>query len=604
MKKICIYLLMIAMVVTMAGCSQSAAVEEPAAPAAEETAPAAENAIENGTYQGVGEGKGGDISVEVTIEDDVITAINVLEQNETEGLDQAIVTLTEEILRTNSLDVDTVAGASVTSNGFVEAVTAALATANATPEMLKAIEVTEVEVTRESVEETHDVVVIGAGGAGLTAAIEAKAAGADVIVLEKMPAAGGNTLISGAEYAASNNWLQKEMGIEDSVEQHMEDTLKGGDHVNNPDLVRVVAENALAGAEWLRDFVGVVWEDELMQFGGHSAKRSLIPEGASGREIIKKQLAKAEEMGIPVLLNTKATVLITDEAGKVVGVEAEGKDADYVFNTNKAVIIASGGFGSNVEMRVKYNPDIDGSILSTNSPGSTGDGIVMAEAVGADLTGMEYIQTYPICDPLSGTLLYVDDARLYAHTVIVNLEGKRFVEELGRRDEMSMAIKAQTGSVCYELMDQNGFDKSHLQENHAAEIEYLYNNDLFVKADTLEEAAAFFGIDAAELKITVDNYNSYVADGVDPEFNKRSMPSTIEQAPFYILKAVPAVHHTMGGIMINENAQVVNTDGQVIEGLFAAGEVTGGIHGKNRLGSNAIADITVFGRIAGQNAAK
>jgi len=604
MKKICIYLLMIAMVVTMAGCSQSAAVEEPEAPAAEETAPAVENAIENGTYQGIGEGKGGDISIEVTIEDDVITAINVLEQNETEGLDQAIDTLTAEILRTNSLDVDTVAGASVTSNGFIEAVTAALATANATPEMLKAIEVTEVEVTREAIEETHDVVVIGAGGAGLTAAIEAKAAGADVIVLEKMPAAGGNTLISGAEYAASNNWLQKEMGIEDSVEQHMEDTLKGGDHVNNPDLVRVVAENALAGAEWLRDFVGVIWEDELMQFGGHSAKRSLIPEGASGREIIKKQLAKAEEMGIPVLLNTKATVLITDEAGKVVGVEAEGKTADYTFNTNKAVIIASGGFGSNVEMRVKYNPDIDGSILSTNSPGSTGDGIVMAEAVGADLTGMEYIQTYPICDPLSGTLLYVDDARLYAHTVIVNLEGKRFVEELGRRDEMSMAIKAQTGSVCYELMDQNGFDKSHLQENHAAEIEYLYNNDLFVKADTLEEAAAFFGIDAAELKTTVDNYNSYVADGVDPEFNKRSMPSTIEQAPFYILKAVPAVHHTMGGIMINESAQVVNTDGQVIEGLFAAGEVTGGIHGKNRLGSNAIADITVFGRIAGQNAAK
>lgn len=604
MKKILIYLLMIAMVVTMAGCSQSAAVEEPAAPAAEETAPAVQNAIENGTYQGVGEGKGGDISIEVTIEDDVITAINVLEQNETEGLDQAIDTLTAEILRTNSLDVDTVAGASVTSNGFIEAVTAALATANATPEMLKAIEVSEVEVAREAIEETHDVVVIGAGGAGLTAAIEAKAAGADVIVLEKMPAAGGNTLISGAEYAASNNWLQKEMGIEDSVEQHMEDTLKGGDHVNNPDLVRVVAENALAGAEWLRDFVGVVWEDELMQFGGHSAKRSLIPEGASGREIIKKQLAKAEEMGIPVLLNTKATALITDEAGKVVGVQAEGKNADYTFNTNKAVIIASGGFGSNVEMRVKYNPDIDGSILSTNSPGSTGDGIVMAEAVGADLTGMEYIQTYPICDPLSGTLLYVDDARLYAHTIIVNLEGKRFVEELGRRDEMSMAIKAQTGSVCYELMDQNGFDKSHLQENHAAEIEYLYNNDLFVKADTLEEAAAFFGIDAAELQTTVDNYNSYVADGVDPEFNKRSMPSTIEQAPYYILKAVPAVHHTMGGIMINESAQVVNTDGQVIEGLFAAGEVTGGIHGKNRLGSNAIADITVFGRIAGQNAAK
>ena len=595
MKKIMIYLLMIAMIVTATGCSQGATVEEPEA---------AKTAIENGTYTGVGEGKGGDISVEVTIEEDVITAINVLSQNETEGLDQAIGTLTEEILRINSLEVDVVAGASVTSNGFVEAVTAALGAANATPDMLKKIEVAEVTTERETVTEKCDVVVIGAGGAGLTAAIEAKAAGANVIVLEKMPAAGGNTLISGAEYAASNNWMQKEMGIEDSVEQHIADTLKGGDYVNDPALVRVVAENALAGAEWLRDFVGVVWEDELMQFGGHSAKRSLVPEGASGRAIITKQLVKAEEMGIPVLLNTKATALITDETGKVVGVEAEGKENDYIFETNKAVIIASGGFGSNVEMRVKYNPDIDGSILSTNSPGSTGDGIVMAEAVGADLTGMEFIQTYPICDPLSGTLLYVDDARLYGHTVIVNLEGKRFVEELGRRDVMSMGIKAQTGSVCYELMDQNGFEKSYLQENHAAEIEYLYNNDLFVKADTLEEAAAFYGIDAAELKTTVDNYNSYVADGVDPEFNKRSLPSTIEKAPYYILKAVPAVHHTMGGIMINESAQVVDLEGSVIEGLFAAGEVTGGIHGKNRLGSNAIADITVFGRIAGQNAAK
>lgn len=228
----------------------------------------------------------------------------------------------------------------------------------------------------------------------------------------------------------------------------------------------------------------------------------------------------------------------------------------------------------------------------------------MAEEVGADLVGMEHIQTYPICDPLSGTLLYFDDARLYGHTVIVNKEGKRFVEELGRRDEMSMAIKHQTGSVCYELLDQKGFDASNLQENHGPEIEYLFENDLLVKADTLEEAAAFFDIDAEELKTTVENYNSYVKDGKDPEFNKRSLPSTIDTAPYYILKAVPAVHHTMGGIKINTNAQVIDQDGNAIEGLFAAGEVTGGVHGKNRLGSNAIADITVFGRIAGQNAAK
>lgn len=169
---------------------------------------------------------------------------------------------------------------------------------------------------------------------------------------------------------------------------------------------------------------------------------------------------------------------------------------------------------------------------------------------------------------------------------------------------MSMAIKDQTGHVCYELVDQNGFDLSKLQENHAAELDYLTQAGLMVKADTLEEAANFFGIDAEELKKTVENYNSYVEAGVDPEFNKRSMPAKIETGPYYIVKAAPAVHHTMGGVQINANAQVINQDGGVIEGLYAAGEVTGGIHGTNRLGSDALADITVFGRIAGENASK
>lgn len=562
------------------------------------------NNIKDGTYKGVGKGKGGDIAVEVTIKDDTIIDIKVLEQNETPGYETAMDILTDEIISTNGVEVDMVSGCTLTSTGFLEAVKNALESAGATPEMLKKVE-NEAKVSpKEDVTETHEVVVIGAGGAGLSAAIEAKAAGADVIVLEKMPLAGGNTLISGAEYAAPNNWLQKQEGIEDSTELFVQDMLKGGDYANEEALVRVVAENALEGAEWLRDEVGVTWEDELMFFGGHSVKRSLIPLGASGKEIITKQVAKAESMDIPILYNTKATKLITDESGAVIGVEAESDEANYTFNATKGVIIASGGFGSNLEMRMKYNPEIDENILSTNTVGSTGDGIIMAENIGASLVGMEHIQTYPICDPLTGTLLYFDDARLYGHTVIVNKEGKRFVEELGRRDEMSMAIKAQTGHVCYELVDQNGYDLSKLEENHKPEIEYLYNNDLLVKADTLEEAAAFFEIDAEELKATVERYNSYVAEGKDPEFNKRSLPSTIEKAPFYILKAAPAVHHTMGGIRINTEAQVLDVDGNIIKGLYAAGEVTGGIHGTNRLGSDALADITVFGRIAGKNAAK
>lgn len=594
MKKLLIIMLAVVMVFGLAACTS----EKPA------DSQTSENAIVNGVYEGVGSGKGGEIKVNVTIENDVIVAIEVVEHNETPGYEAAMETLTENIMASNSLHVDLVSGCTYTSNGFIEAVNAALASAGATADMLKAVEGEALAEEKSNIEETHDVVIIGAGGAGLSAAIEAKAAGADVIVLEKMPLAGGNTLISGAEYAAPANWIQEKEGIEDNIELFVADILKGGDYKNNEELVQVLAENALAGAEWLRDEVGVIWEDDLMFFGGHSVKRSLIPLGASGREIISKQLAKADEMGIPILLNTKATSLITDESGKVIGVNAEGEDANYVFYTNKAVVIASGGFGSNIEMRVKYNPDIDENILSTNTPGSTGDGITMAEEIGADLVGMEYIQTYPICDPLTGTLLYFDDARLYGHTVIVNLEGKRFVEELGRRDVMSMAIKAQTGHVCYEVVDHNGFVNSKLAENHGPEIEYLYENDLLVKADTLKEAADFFGIDAVEMQATLDRYNSYVADGKDPEFNKRSLPSTIEQGPFYILKAAPAVHHTMGGIRINSQAQVLDTEGSVIEGLFAAGEVTGGVQGANRLGSNALADITVFGRIAGQNAAK
>lgn len=594
MKRVLALLLVMLMAVSLAGCSGGT----------DTAGNEAASAIKDGVYEGVGYGKGGEIKVEVTIKDDVITDINTVKHGETPGFDTAIETLTERMISQNSPDVDMVSGCTLTSTGFKEAVNAALTAAGATSDMLKKVEATAKDTAKENISETHDIVVIGAGGAGLTAAIEAKNAGADVIVLEKMPMAGGNTLISGAEYAASNNWLQKEEGIEDSVELHVQDTLKGGDFKAKEELVRVMAENALAGAEWLRDEVGVVWEDELMFFGGHSVKRSLIPSGASGKEIITKLVAKAEEMEIPILVNTKATSLITDKDGKVIGVEAAGENSDYTFNANKAVIIASGGFGSNVEMRVKYNPEIDEKILSTNSTGSTGDGIVMAEEIGANLMGMEYIQTYPICDPLTGTLLYYDDARLYGHTVIVNKEGKRFVEELGRRDEMSMAIKAQTGNVCYELLDQNGFEESKLQENHANELEYLYKNDLLVKADTIEEAAEFFGIDAVELQATVDRYNGYVESGKDLEFNKRSLPSKIEVGPFYICKAAPAVHHTMGGIEINENAQVLNPAGNVIEGLFAAGEVTGGIQGTNRLGSNALADITVFGRIAGQNAVK
>lgn len=599
--------LTLVLALSLVGCGQNAKpTDEKAATeekVTEEVAKEEKNKIKDGTYEGEGEGKGGKIVTAITIKDDTITEIEVKEHNETPGFDNAFETIEKDVLAKNTTDVDMVTGCTMTSTGFIASIDTALKSAGADKTMLKAVEATDDEVKgKTSREEEHDVVVVGGGGAGLTAAITAKEAGSDVVLIEKMPLLGGNTLISGAEMAVANNWIQEKEGIEDSIDQHVEDFLNGGDNIADEELVRTIAENALESAEWLRDDAKVEWEDELMQFGGHTVKRSLVPKGASGREIIGKLEAKAKELDIPIMLETKATELIT-EGDKVVGVKAESEDEIITYKA-KNVILTTGGFGSNIEMRVKYNPEIDDKILSTNGPGITGDGITMAEAVGAELVDMEYIQTYPICDPLTGTLLYFDDARLYGHSVIVNKEGKRFVEELGRRDEMSMAIKAQTGSVCYEIIDENGFKDSELAENHQPELDYLYENDLLVKADTVEEAAKFFDIDIDNFKETLKNYNSYVDKGEDPEFNKRSLPSKVEQGPFYIIKAAPAVHHTMGGVKIDTQARVINKDGKPIEGLYAAGEVTGGIHGKNRLGSNAISDIIVFGRIAGEEASK
>lgn len=556
-----------------------------------------------GTYVGEAKGYRGDIKAQVTVSKDRIENIEIVKNGDTPILsDAAAKKVTENILKYQTLRVDGAAGATSSSRAVERAVKNALKNSGADLSKLNKRVKTEkvAKLKQETVNE--DVVVIGAGGAGLVAAIEAKLNGAkNVAVLEKMAFAGGNTLISGGEYAAPNNWIQEKKGIQDSKDIFYNDILKGGDNEGDPKLVRVLADNALDGAKWLRDYVDVTFEDRQLFFGGHSVERSLVPKNATGVEMIKKLLAKADELGIKVYYETPATELIVDK-DRVVGVKAESATTDYTFNAKNGVIIASGGFGSNVQMRMKYNKDIDDSILSTNTVGITGDGIVMAEKVGAKLEDMQFIQTYPTCDPISGALLYFGDVRLAGGSILVNQEGKRFVEELQRRDVISMAIKSQPGSVAYQFCDQAQVDNSGVAEHHKGEVEYLFNNKLLVKANTIKEAADFFGIDAKELEKTVDKYNEYAKNGKDLEFNKRGKLTPFDKnGPFYIMKAVPAVHHTMGGLKIDENARVINQNGEPIKGLYAAGEVTGDIHGTNRLGSDAIADITVFGKIAGKN---
>lgn len=561
--------------------------------------------FKEGTYVGEAKGYRGEVKVEVKTSKNKIKEVKVIKNTDTPIISEsAAKKVPKQIVKYQSLRVDGVSGATGTSRALTSAVRNALKNSGAD---LKELNKKPVIEAKKLVKETQnkDVVVIGAGGAGLVAAIEAKNNGAkNVIVLEKMAFAGGNTLISGGEYAAPNNWVQVKKGLKDSNDAFYNDILKGGDNEGDPKLVRVLADNALSGAEWLKDYINMTFEDRQMFFGGHSVERSLVPQGATGVEMISKLLAKAEELNIPVLYETPATELIVDK-GRVTGVKAVSEDKEYTFLAKDGVILATGGFGSNLEMRVKYNKDVDENILSTNTVGITGDGITMAEKIGAQLEDMPFIQTYPTCDPISGALLYFGDVRLVGGSILVNQEGKRFVEELERRDVISMAIKNQTGNAAYQFCDEAQVKLSGVAEHHADEVNYLFNNKLLVKADTIKEAADFFGIDAAELEKTVAKYNQYAKDGKDLEFNKRGKLTPFEaKGPFYIMKAVPAVHHTMGGVKIDENARVINTKGEVIKGLYGAGEVTGDIHGTNRLGSDAIADITVFGRIAGQNVVK
>ena len=551
---------------------------------------------EDESVKGVAKGHNGDIEATVNFKGDKIDSIDLV-HNETEGLgDQAAVTIVDKIIQGQTVDVDTVSGATVTSTALLEAVTSAIESSS---HDIKNYQKKGETADKEKESKDYDVVVVGGGGAGFAAAISAKEAGANVVLVEKLGQVGGNTLISGGEYAAPANELQEKEGIEDSKELFAEDVEKAG---GKKELIEVLADKATEDAYWLRDDIGVEWLDSLMFFGGHSVKRSLIPKNHTGNELISKYKTKAEELGIDVLTNTDVKEILTKD-GKVSGVRAESEDKDLTINA-KSVVLASGGFGANAEMCYENDNEVDEHVLSTNSPGATGDGIVMAEALGADTVDMDKIQLYPVCDVETGKLLYVGDTRLVGGALLVNKEGKRFVEELDTRRAISMGIKEQTDHVGYLIWDEKSNEKTGTMKSNPEEAESLYERGLLYKADTIEELAEHFEIDKEALLETVNNFNENSKKEQDPEFNLRMLGWTIDEGPYYMLKAGPAVHHTMGGLKINPEAEVQTKDGKSIEGLYAAGEVTGGIHGSNRLGSVAMADITVFGRIAGENAAE
>lgn len=437
-----------------------------------------------------------------------------------------------------------------------------------------------------------DVVVVGGGGAGLSAAISAKENGANVVLVEKMLMLGGNTNYATAGINAANTKLQKKLGIEDSAELFYKDTMKGGKNVNNPELVKKLTGDSANIIDWLTERGADL--SEVVFTGGQSAKRTHRPAGgqAVGPVIVDALADTAEKDGIDVRTETEVTKILKT-GDKVTGVEVKHKGETYNINA-KAVVMATGGFGANAEMVAEYKPSLKG-FGSTNSPAITGDGIKMVKAVGGDLVDMTEIQTHPTV--VHKKTAMITEAVRGEGAILVNREGKRFVSELETRDVVSKAELEQTGKSAFLVFDQEVREK-------LGAINGYVRKGFAIEGATLEELAKKVGIDAKSLVETMNKYNGYVKAGEDKEFGKTALPRKLVKAPFYAIEVSPAVHHTMGGVRINTNAEVLTADGKVIPGLFAAGEITGGVHGANRIGGNAVTDITVYGKTAGENAAK
>ncbi len=442
-------------------------------------------------------------------------------------------------------------------------------------------------------DQNTDIVIIGAGGAGLTAAVTSHDLKKNVIVVEKMAMVGGNTNRAAGGLNAAESKPQAKLGIKDSIQSMYDDTMKGGKNLNNPDLVRVLAENARDSVDFINGLGGDLTDVGMM--AGASQKRSHRPTGGGfvGAEVVKTLKKAADARKIPILLNTKADKIIVKD-GKVVGVEVTKKDGMKEIINAKAVILTAGGFSANQDMLIALNPSLKG-FGTTNHPGATGDGIKLAQDVGADLVDMKQIQTHPTVVPGNGEM--ITEAVRGNGAILVNKQGKRFINELETRDVVSKATLEQTDASAYLLFDQD------VRKSLKA-IETYVKKGLTTEGATLDELAKKLDLDAANLKATIAQYSKDQAAKNDSQFGRKDMPRPLTTGPWYAVKVTPAVHHTMGGVKINTKGEVINTKGQPIPGFYAAGEVTGGVHGANRLGGNAMADITTYGRIAAQNAVK
>ena len=592
----------------------------------------------SGSFTGTAKGMG-DVSVTLTLTDNVITDCTAKGDEETPGIGSVVIEqFPGEVVEGNTINLDSISGATITSNAFVEAAKAALTEAGLNPDdyMAKA----DKTANGETVSYDADVVVIGAGGAGMTAAMTAADAGQKVVILESQAMVGGNsaratggmnaaktvyqdenefdqaagvekTLATAAEKYADNEtitalaktvseqWAAYQAnptGYFDSVELMELDTMVGGKGINDPELVKTLCEGTADAIDWL-DENGITLHN-VSSFGGASVKRIHRPVNEEGKVVsvgaymIPLLQENCEKRGIDIVLNTTVDTILTDANGAAVGVSGTDKDGNTVVVNAKSVILATGGFGANLDMVTQYKPELAG-FMTTNAAGAQGQGIEMATAIGAGTVDMDQIQIHPTVE--ANTAALITEGLRGDGAILVNANGERFIDEVGTRDVVSAAEIAQPGSYSWLIVDQAMADASSVIQGY---IKKGYTKT----GATYEELAKELDVDPAAFANTMETWNGYVEAKNDPDFGRTSFANKLDTAPYYAIKVTAGVHHTMGGLTINTNTEVLKADGTVIPGLFAAGEVTGGVHGANRLGGNAVADFTVFGRIAGKAA--
>lgn len=584
MKRTLSLLLAFVMVLGLAACGGNTAQETTAAA----TAASEEAGIYTpGTYTGTAAGKNGDVKVEVTFSANAIDSVKVVEHSETAGIsDGAIENIPTAIVENQSLAVDTVSGATVTSDAILNAVADAVAQAGGDVEALKNAAAPAGE--KEAKELSADVIVVGGGGAGMAAATRLAQLGKSVILVEKSGFLGGAISVSGGNQVVMGSQLQIDNGVaDDSVESMVADFEANGANKNNKEILTLFAENVGATTDWLVASCGITFEEGLHQLGEYSHNRELAYTGG-GAGFAEAMRKAVEEAGVQVLLNTKAESLIADN-GTVTGVKAASSDADYTLTAGD-VVLATGGYGANKDMLT----DEMKSALYYGPASSTGEGIQMAQAVGAQTANMEYGKRYPngieVSEGMAKSTIAGNIVGWTMSAILVNKDGNRVVNEKASNRTILEEELKQEGGELYLLLDAETFEAWKAKLAPAgisdADIEkYLEANGtttpVFAHGETLEEAAAAAGINADNLKATVEKYNGFVAKGSDDDFGRAAtyLTKTIGEGPYYIVEQKPRFATTMGGLVINTSMQVLNESGEPISGLYAAGENCGQVMG-------------------------